>query len=337
MKQLNTFNYFILWIFFIGILHAENLGHRLGGDVFAPGDTLYSYEKLIDKFNKSSRIKNIEFDVQETKDNHLVVFHDIGKIYRIVPKTQHNSMILKDLLSHKDFKSIKIHDLTLNQIKNLRLEHNATIPTLLNVLKKSVQLNIDYPIRIEIKRLYTDRAREKLIAILKQYKQKLKMELIAFRKNYEISFPLQTRWLNKLNQLGINFYQIDRHLFIAKNKYIKYQTLLDEKFSINRQTGREIVLPLDILKTDVKDTILIGVFNGSDDSGNKGLNIKFSTDDNKYLFAAFSDNAYWQWYEVQLHDVNTTKYKIILEDFDTSFLGKHPGNGGRIKVLVAKI
>jgi len=331
---------YISLVFFslsINILQAENLGHRLGGDIFKPGDTIYSYEKLINKFNKSSRIKLIEFDIQETKDKHLVVFHDINKIYRVVPKSEHNLRVLKKILSSKKFKDITIHDISLSQIKNLRLEHNATIPTLSEVLQKSVDLNINYLIHIEIKRIYTDTAREELIKILKQYKKYLKMELIAFRKNFKVSFPFPDKWLSKFSKLEINFYQIGKHkyTFISKKKYIRYQTLLDKKFSINKKNGRKIEFILNIPYIDIHNMIFIGVFNGHDNSGDKGLNIKLLTIGNKCIFSEFSDDLHWQWFKIP--SPKTKDIKVIVEDLDTNFTGKYSGNGGRIKIILGEI
>ena len=107
-------NRFILLYLLSTLIYAKNIGHRLGGDIYTPENTLFSYKKLQKHMNK---VIFVEFDVRETKDHELIVFHD-SRINRLVPETNNNQKIVK----HKNFKDIEIKNLTLEQISKLLLE-----------------------------------------------------------------------------------------------------------------------------------------------------------------------------------------------------------------------
>ncbi len=68
------------------MVNAGNLGHRLGGDIYKPENTLYAYNKALKSLQNKKEFKNVEFDIRESKDGELIVFHD-QTINRIVPKT----------------------------------------------------------------------------------------------------------------------------------------------------------------------------------------------------------------------------------------------------------
>jgi len=326
-------------LFFVAIvstsLWGKNIGHRLGGDLYQPGDTLYSLRHLIAQADHDPKLQYLEYDIQETRDGRLVVFHDIPSIARIVPATRHNLQILSNLLKYKPLKRIRIHDLTLDQIRHLRLDHNATIPTLQDVLRYTREHNITHPQHIEIKRLYTDSARERLIATVEKYRDHLPLELIAFRRNYELSFPWPDRWLSRMKAAGIPFYQIGRYDFTAElsENNASYQTLIDRPFAINRTHGRHIEYPLKIPRsTHPEETLLIGLYGARDDTGNHGINLRITTADYRSIFSAFADKKHWQWFKIPRPAPGA--YRIMLNDYDTSFTGKYPGNGGQIKVIL---
>ena len=72
-------------------LAADNLGHRLGGDVFKPENTLHAYRQALEKLQDDGDFEYVELDVQETSDGAIAVFHDTTTIKRIVPKTPRSS------------------------------------------------------------------------------------------------------------------------------------------------------------------------------------------------------------------------------------------------------
>ncbi|MGV8152164.1 MAG: glycerophosphodiester phosphodiesterase [Candidatus Nanoarchaeia archaeon] len=96
------------------------VGHR--GIKYFDENTLISFEKAIE-----NKVDYIEFDVRKTKDNQIIVFHDLS---------------LKRITGCKADVSM----LTLKEIKKLRTINNQKIPSLKEVLKKfkgKVKFNIE--------------------------------------------------------------------------------------------------------------------------------------------------------------------------------------------------
>lgn len=334
--MLSSLRIVVLMVIFSILMNAENLGHRLGGDVYKPENTLFSYKKALKKLQHKKNFHYVEFDIRESKDGKLVVFHD-SKIERTVPKTKHNLLILKSILKKKKFNTIKIKDLPLKIISKLQLEQKAHIPTLKNVLEASVKWKLKKPMKIEIKLIRSDKARYKLIETILNYNKKLDISLIAFSKNFYKSFPLPSRWIKVFKDNNLKFYQIDKYEFTASKfnniKLLNYTTLLSEStFSIKKGKNRRkeflFFLPK---KINSNNSIKIGVYGGSDDSGDKGITFRVETKNKELLLSGFSNAKGWEWFE--LSNLNTRELVLILEDYDTKFTGKHPGNSGKIKVL----
>ncbi|GIU54045.1 glycerophosphodiester phosphodiesterase family protein [Shewanella sp. KT0246] len=113
---------------FVLFTAQANTGHRLGGDIYHPENTLYSFQLAIENLQNDSKFKYAEFDVQESKDGFPVVFHDMKNIARIVPDNEYNRDILKRFSNSTSLKEISISELYLHEIKGLKLENNAKIP-----------------------------------------------------------------------------------------------------------------------------------------------------------------------------------------------------------------
>jgi len=171
----------------------HNLGHRLGGDIFKPENTLYCFKLAMEKLVNERTFYYAELDVQETKDGKIVVFHD-HTIKRLVPETKVNLAILKKNLETTLFESLRIQDLTLDQITQLVLKNDARIPTLKAVLDASVEWKFKKKMLVEIKTFQTDPCRQDLIDLVAQYQNKLNVHFLAFENNFKKAFPDALRW-----------------------------------------------------------------------------------------------------------------------------------------------
>jgi len=324
---------YLLIVIMMGIIEAKNLGHRLGGDIYKPENTLYSYKKAITNLYKKEEFKNIEFDIRESKDGEIIVFHD-SKIERIVPSSKHNLNVLKRVLKKKKFNDIRIKDLTAKEISKLLLKYNSTIPTLKDILDASEKWKIRKPIYIEIKSLHTDNTRYKLIDIASFYNKKLDISLVAFRKSFLTSFPFTERWIQLLQRKDLKVYQIDKYEFTEKLLPINnFTTLLPEtKFTINKKEARTqkflFFLPQ---KTKNNGIIKIGIYGGDDNSGDRGLNFRIINKKGKLLASGFSNAKLWEWFSLDV--LLEKELFLVLEDYDTDLEGKYPGNGGMVKIL----
>ncbi len=323
----------ILFLTILAIANATNLGHRLGGDIYKPENTLYVYKKALKTLQNKKDFKYVEFDIRESKDGELIVFHD-SKIDRIVPKTKHNLNLLKN----KNFKNISIENLTAKTISKLILEHNAHIPTLEEVLQASVDWNLKKPIHVEIKALNTDKARMKLIKTVDKYTKKLDISFIAFSKHFYKSFPYPPRWIHLFQKYNLNFYQIGRHEFTRKSfddvLFPQVNVLLPESnFNIKNAQKRKVdfllTFPNNIQKNS---TIKVGIYHGADNTGDKGIYFKIKNlKETTTMMHGFSDSAGWQWFS--FNNTSYKSFKIIIEDLDTNLSGKYPGNAGKIKII----
>ena len=318
------------------MLNGKNLGHRLGGDVYPYENTLSCYKKSLKILQYKKDFHYVEFDIRETKDNKIVVFHD-SKIARVVPKSKYNIKVLKRVLKKKRFDKIRIKDLTSEEISKLVIAKNVHIPTLEDILKSSIKWGLTKPMHIELKSLHTDTARYKLIELIKKYHKKIDISIIAFRKYFYQSFPFPPRWIKLLKDNNINAYQIDKYSFtndistslVSGN----FTTLLSEsRFSISKKTGRvksfTFVIPKEI---KCGDSLKIGISGGLDNTGDRGVTFNVTNENGKELISGFSNTKGWEWFT--LNPRNSRKFILTIEDRDTNFSGKYPGNDGMVKVL----
>jgi len=334
--MLNNLRIVFLIVVLSILINAENLGHRLGGNVYKYENTLVCYKKALKNLQQKKEFKNVEFDVRETKDHALVVFHD-NKIERIIPKNRNNLKVLKRVLKKKKFEKIRIKDLTLKEVRRLLIAKDVYVPTLEDVLESSIKWNLKKPMHIEIKFLKSDEARYKLIDLVNKYNKKLDIVLIAFHRNFYKSFPFPARWINILKKNNIEAYQIDNYSFTEDRSSCfssaTFTTLLPESsFHISKKHARvkkfRFALPKEI-KSNAR--LQIGIYGGKDDTGDKGITFYVYDKNGKNLLSAFSNTSGWEWFS--LNPKNSREFILKIEDIDTKFTGKHPGNGGLVKVL----
>ena len=333
--------------FFVLFTAKANTGHRLGGDIYPPENTLYSFQLAIENLQNKSKFRTAEFDVQESKDGYPIVFHDVKNIARVVPENKFNRSVLGRLTKNKDisFEDISISKLYLREIKALRLENDARIPELFEVLDAAVEFGLDKPMQVEIKLLNTDQCRMKTIETVSKYKDKININFLAFQGAYNRSFPDPIRWGAVFQKSKLKIYapytkKIPSNVLSSKIPLDaitwQFTNILDEKVSVINEATRVIEFPISITGKKGKDYALnIGIRHASDDVGDKGLEVHLNDDKSNKLISFFSKEKGWYWEMIEISDLE--RFILSVHDKDTSFTGKYPGNKAQVKVnLVEK-
>ena len=191
-----------------GLLRGQsNEGHQLGGDLFKElsGNTIECFEKGIENFESRDGWLYAECDIRDTKDGHLIVFHDWD--ISSVPNSAENQAAIGGPVSNQ-----AICDLTLDQIQGLTLKCGCKIPTLEELLEKAVELKLKKRLLLEIKYLHTDVGRERLVELAIQYRDghEIEIHFLAFIRNIYRSFPNAEAWLKKVSQSKFHVYQAFR-------------------------------------------------------------------------------------------------------------------------------
>lgn len=241
------------------------IAHR-GASGYAPENTRAAFLKAF-KFN----IGAVEFDIQETKDKVLVVFHDYG---------------LERITGKKGY----VKDYTLTQIKqlNCRFGRQFTKEKILTFSEALKIVGNKKPIFIDIKDKYLDDPKQTAIEIMKKIRQNKitvpvtlagdKHIIDKFIGKYNLPnvslqyyhFKLKDpfRKIEKLNYTSINVSCI-----LATNKFIRkahkhkikvYSWVLNTKRGMKKQISRGV----DGIYTNYPD-ILLEVENGFNKSSSK--------------------------------------------------------------------
>lgn len=200
----------IVWFWRPGtLLKQYNAGHQLGGDLYTdmPGNTCAVFCCAIRDFEKNADYLYSECDLRETKDNQIVIFHD-WDIGDLVPDSPEN----RAALGVSKVTPIPIKDLTLAELKSLKLQGDYEIPSLEDVLQCAVKLKIQKPLILEIKVLHSDKGRNRVIVLAKKYRDEhgIEIHFSAFRRNVSRSFPRVREWLSQFENAGFRVYQVYR-------------------------------------------------------------------------------------------------------------------------------
>ena len=166
---------------------TSNIGHRLGGTDRLTDNTIAALMQTITRVNEPD-FKYWEFDVHESKDGILFVFHD-------------------DVLDI-DGKMAQVKDLTFVEIHSQGMKNGIDIPTLDAIV--AILSNRSEPVMIEIKNLLTDSARKKIIDVTAESSN---WQLIASIDRFLTSFPRRSRkfWHTQAKKVGTSVYRIRRH------------------------------------------------------------------------------------------------------------------------------
>jgi|GEM_PF-3296805 len=186
----------------------KNIGHRVGagkGEYHSnlPENSLVALHELLQgkTYNGGPaqfhpKMDYLEFDIQETADGKLVLFHD-KTLARMLPMDGKNSAaydhIMQKLkerhMAPKSASDLEVRHLTLEQLKTLVLAQSdhETVPTLEEFFDKCIEWKIKRPVAVEIKRLQSDSAREYLIYLVALFRERLQNSTnIQFSKRYDL-------------------------------------------------------------------------------------------------------------------------------------------------------
>lgn len=191
-----------------GLLRGQvNHGHQLGGDLRndVSGNTIECFAQSIKEHESRESWLYSECDIRDTKDGHLVVFHDWD--ISCVPNTSDNQRLLGESVANQP-----ICDLTLEQVKGLTLQCGCKIPTLEQVLEKASELKHKKPLLLEVKYLHSDSGRDKLFELATRYRDvhELEIHFLAFIRNIKRSFKDPESWLKKCANANFCVYQVFR-------------------------------------------------------------------------------------------------------------------------------
>ena len=319
---------------------AQNLGHRLGGDIYPPENTIYSLKQAITHLQDKPDFIYAELDIRESKDGELIVFHD-EKIMGEVKTTAVNRSVIAKHLPNTRFEHVKLSDLTLTQIKELRLPNDQQIPTLLEIYEHAHELGLSKPLMVEIKELKSDKARSQLLKIAKDFDGKVSTMFMAFNGHFQNSFPDKHRWGVMFKRAGYAMYtpkkpknsEHDHFANIpADSLNWNYQTTLERSVYFKNEATRAEKIRVTAPHDKVPHKLRLGVQHGYDDSGDKKSQLKVTTHDNQILLNKSIGSKGWEWFEIH----NSTGDDLFIEysDSDTKFSGKHPGNGTFINITM---
>lgn len=180
-----------------------NLGHRLYDREHPeiPENSLMALREGL-KYQIMDGFKYWEFDVVESSDGIIFVFHDATSkktIKRLCPTAP--KVLLKKSL----------YELPSGVIKDLTLMHTTErIPTLAELFSEFSRQNITKPIRVEIKKLLTREAKYDLVIMAKEFRDSTgyDVDFIMFRSKFKRVFKKDKEWfmaLLKDNGFGIRY------------------------------------------------------------------------------------------------------------------------------------
>ncbi len=167
----------------------KNLGHRLGGFGTPFENTIQSLRNSIENsiFNHRD-FRYWEFDIHESADSELFVFHDDeidmdGKIH---------------ILEHY----------TLKEIQEFGKAVEVSIPALSEVL--DILNERSEKVMIEVKNLYSDEGRKKLVESVEGNQN---FTLMSSPARFEKSFPTTSReyWHQRLRESNTKLVRVRRH------------------------------------------------------------------------------------------------------------------------------
>lgn len=182
-------------------VNAKNLGHRAGGGKkeyysHLPENSLIALQHSIEGIQFHKDFLYLEFDIQETADGRVVVFHD-KSIKRMISYEQNKKeldQIYSELgLSTKLFgrKKLKVKDLTFEQLRRLHLtDHpDQKVPTLEEFLSLSKEQGLIKPMAVELKYIRSEATKLRILKLLKDFNESyMKNTDIIFEKKYDMPF-----------------------------------------------------------------------------------------------------------------------------------------------------
>lgn len=170
----------VAFIFTLVLLHPDDgIGHRVGFEGWhgeQVENTIEALKALHQNDSKgiyeSKSLPFIEFDVQETKDRQLVLFHD-ATLSAAFPDCEINQRGIARLKEKGlQLESASIKDVTFEELTELHLAGRAGIhiPLLSTFLKECLSLGVRRTLAVEVKALQTDKGRQELLDLVEWYR-----------------------------------------------------------------------------------------------------------------------------------------------------------------------
>ena len=192
----------IILIIFLSIIYATNtysdLNHRGGCEndyyhkiMLLPENSLICLEAGLvgigggEMLQDSEMFEYLEFDVRETKDHEIVVYHggSKGRIFgkdgpastsnAMIPYSAYNKAVYESFNIGISWKKVRVKDVTLEQISQFKLygEYDQFVPSLQEYLQATITFGLRRPLMVELKDIYSIDGRDKLLQIVSSYKQ----------------------------------------------------------------------------------------------------------------------------------------------------------------------
>ena len=179
-----------------------NMGHRLGGDILPHPENTLQCLNSAKGLQVHKKFRYWEFDVNETKDGELIVYHN-------------------DSFQGKPIREWSSKDLLTKAKEELELE----IPLLSDVLESLADST--KPLRIEIKDLHSDAGRQKFIDMVASARDEhgWNCKAIAWKERFRDVFPKEDRlrWSKAFEEKGLRLCRVGMHhvdLFKAHNSTV---------------------------------------------------------------------------------------------------------------------
>ena len=165
----------------------KNPGHRLGASGSDLENTIEGLRRSLG-VSSDPRFRYWEFDIRESSDRVLFVFHD-------------------DTIDSGEEK-ITTSSLEFAKIFEAGMELGIRIPTFEEVV---LELDVrDEPVMVEIKQIFSDAARREVIDALSS---KENWKAMATPERFEKNFPQETRkmWSEAFGEAGVELVRVGRH------------------------------------------------------------------------------------------------------------------------------
>ncbi|PSC70906.1 glycerophosphodiester phosphodiesterase [Micractinium conductrix] len=170
----------------VAALPDDDTGHRGGAEGYDGPHCENTVEAALALLEREARegplprFPYLEFDVQETADGELVVFHD-SLLTRAFPAGSANAAAIEQLEAGTGapFSLLTVQDLTAAQLQSLALGGRAGVhvPTLQQFLDACDAAGARRSLAVEIKVLRTDAARQRFIDAVASFRRRAKARL----------------------------------------------------------------------------------------------------------------------------------------------------------------
>mgnify|MGYP001246544266 FL=1 len=179
----------------------RNTGHRLGASGTNLENTIQGLKNKINNLDDKN-FKYWEFDIRESSDGVIFVFHD-------------------DVIK-LDNELVEISKMSFLEIKEAGRKLDISIPTFEEVVTELEKRK--EKVMIEIKEIFSDEAKYELIKRTSGHEN---WKIMATPERFEKSFPKDSRdfWAEQIRNANIELVRVGRHrvdLFTASKSYVKW-------------------------------------------------------------------------------------------------------------------